>query len=236
VQLVIAMAVLAALSYLAATIGAPLVDQRLVQLDAVLGFDWDSAAQWVGQRPILDRVLRYAYDSIAVQPAVLILMGSLTRPSDRNSEAIWLFIITLLLACVIFAFTPALGKIGHVGTGYLKEIAELRSGNWSVLSYSRVEGIITFPSFHTTLALIFIYLARHNRWVLATFVPLNIVMILSIPTVGGHYLIDLFGGAAVAAISIPIVRTLRQHIAARRNLPHLLLAGLQTGPSASYGA
>jgi membrane-associated phospholipid phosphatase len=232
-QVMIATTVLLPLTYLAATSGFPLLDERLARLDAMLGFDWDTAAQWVGQRTIIDGIFRCAYDSMALQPAAVLLIGSLKRPGDRNGEAIWLFIVSLLITCAIFAFTPALGKIGHVGTGYLNVLADIRNGSWSVLSYDQVEGIVTFPSFHTTMALIFIYVVRRERWALALFGPLNVVMILSIPTVGGHYLIDLFGGGAVAAISIGIVRFLRQRIA-RRTIRDFQFASVQA-PAHSAG-
>jgi membrane-associated phospholipid phosphatase len=215
VQVMAATTVLLPLTYLAATTGFPLLDDALARLDAMLGFDWDAAARWVGQRPMIDWVLGCAYASMPMQAAAVLLIGSLRRPGDRNGEAVWLLIVSLLITCAIFAFTPALGKIGHVGTGYLNILAEIRGGSWSVLSFDRSEGIVTFPSFHTALAIIFIYIVRHDRWALAVFAPLNILMILSTPTIGGHYLVDLFGGAAVAIISILAVHALRQHLAER---------------------
>jgi membrane-associated phospholipid phosphatase len=232
VQVLVVTSVLLPLTYLAAATGFPLLDDRLAQLDALFGFDWDTAARWVANRPALDWVLRYAYDSMPVQGAAVLMIGSLKRPGDRNGEVIWLLIVSLLLTCAIFSFTPALGKIGHVGTGYLNVIAELRSGSWAVMSYHQAEGIITFPSFHTTLAIILTYAVRDVRWALAILVPLNILMVLSTPTVGGHYLVDLFGGAVVAAVSIAVVLSLRRRIA-RRLVRPVPRAGLQ--PSLSTG-
>jgi membrane-associated phospholipid phosphatase len=74
------------------------------------------------------------------------------------------------------------------------------------MSYNHDEGIVTFPSFHATLAIILTYAVRHYRWALAVIAPLNCLMILAIPTVGGHYLVDLFGGAAVAGLAILLVQ------------------------------
>jgi membrane-associated phospholipid phosphatase len=53
--------------------------------------------------------------------------------------------------------------------------------------------------------------ARLHRWTLAAFAPFNVLMLVSIPPIGGHYVIDLCGGAAVAVFSIFIVRLVRQH-------------------------
>ena len=215
-QVMVATTVLLPLTYLAATTRFPLLDDHLAQLDALIGFHWDAVAQWVRQRPMIDWVLQCAYASCPVQASALLLIGSIKRPDDRNSEAIWLLIVSLLITTAIFAFTPALGKIGHVGTAYLNVLEQIRGGNWSVLSFDRAEGIVTFPSFHTTLAILFTYLVRHDRWALAIFGPTNVLMILSTPTVGGHYLVDLFGGASVAIVSVVVVRALRARIAGPR--------------------
>jgi len=207
-QLLVAMTALLPLTYLAATTGFPLVDGSLVRLDAMVGFDWNSAAHWVGERPMIDWIFVRAYSSIPYQAAVIFLIGSFKL--DRNSEVLWLFMIGVLITCAIFTFTPAEGKIGHVGTGYVDLLREIRTGRWSTMEYNQSEGIVTFPSFHTTLAIILTYVVRHYRWALAVFAPLNGLMLLAIPTVGGHYLVDLFGGAAVAGLTIFLVPFIRR--------------------------
>ena len=123
----------------------------------------------------------------------MLLIGSLTRPGDRNGEAIWLFIVSLLGVTAVSVFVPAIGKVGDLGTGYVDIITEIRSGHWSSFTYDRSDGIITFPSFHTVLAIILTYVVRHHWWALVFVAPLNALLILSTPTVGGHYLVDLLG-------------------------------------------
>jgi len=213
IQLCFTLLVLLPLPFLAATTGLPLLDATLAQLDAIIGFDWDNAARWVNERPLLDLVLQIAYNTIFFQAGVVLLIGSIKRPGDRNSEFMWLLIVSMLITCAIFAFTPAVGKIGQVGTHYVQVLSELRAGHWSIMDYERPEGIVTFPSFHTTIAILLTYLVRRERWALAVFAPLNVLMILSTPTVGGHYLVDLFGGAAVAWFSIGLLRSGRRHLA-----------------------
>jgi hypothetical protein len=207
-QLLVALTVLLPLSYLAATAGFPLLDDKLAHLDAMLGFDWDGAARWVGERPVVDWVLQRAYASIPYQAAAVLLIGSFRL--DRNSEILWIFLVSCLMTFAIFAFTPAAGKVGQLGTGYLDLLMEIRRGDWSTVSYNQAEGIVTFPSFHTTLAIVLTYAVRHYRWALAVFVPLNCLMILAIPTVGGHYLVDLFGGAVVAGLAMLLVSLIRR--------------------------
>ena len=207
-QVLAVLAALLPLTYLAATTGFPLVDDRLVHLDAMVGFDWNSAAQWVRERPAIDWIFQQAYFCVPYEAAVVLMIGSFKL--ERNGELIWLFIVSGMITCVIFAFTPALGKIGHLGTGQIDILSEIRRGDWSIMDYNRAEGIVNFPSFHTTLAIILTYSVRHYRWALAVFAPINGLMLLAIPTVGGHYLVDLLGGAAVAGLAILLVHLLRR--------------------------
>ncbi len=212
-QLLAAMTVMLPLTYLATGVGFPLQDAALARLDALIGFEWHAAAQWVAARPWLDWTLQQAYFSLVAQGAAALMICSIARPGDRNGEAIWLFLVSLLITTVISVFVPAIGMIGHVGMGYVELVTQIRDGSWAVMSFGKAEGIITFPSFHTTLAIILTWVVRHNLWALAVFAPLNALMILATPTVGGHYLVDLFGGAVVAAVSIPLVNRLRARIA-----------------------
>jgi len=199
-QLIAALLALIPVTYLMATTNFPLIDELLAKSDAIVMFNWDSVAEWVADRPILDSLSWLIYHSIGVQLIVALWIGS--RKLDRNDELLWLFIGSLLLTSVISAFTPAEGKIGHLGPAYRDLLLKIRSGEW-VMHYGLTNGIITFPSFHTTLAVIVIYAVRHSgRIVLGTFVLLNLLMLLSIPTVGGHYLADMIGGAIVAGVSI----------------------------------
>ena len=171
-------------------------------------------------RPIGSPITRRSIGSFSVRTLVYIikalwysLIGSVSRPGDRNGELIWQFCISLVLTCAIFVFTPALGHVAHIGTGWMKTLTMIRNGEWAALDFSHIEGIVSFPSFHTTLAILLVYAVRHHRWALAVLFPLNMLLIVATLSVGGHYLVDLPAGAAVAAISIAATRLLRQHLA-----------------------
>jgi PAP2 superfamily len=105
-QLTLALKAFAPLTYLAAASGYPLVDGALTRFDAtVFGFDWDAEANWVAAHPMLDWLLRRAYFSLYYQGALVFLIGSVSRPGDRNGEIIWQFCISLVLTCAIFLFS-----------------------------------------------------------------------------------------------------------------------------------
>ena len=202
-QLVVAVKAFTRLIYLAAASGYPLVDSTLTRLDAMLfGFEWYVEANWAANYPVLDWLLQRAYSSLYYQGALAFLIGSVSRPGDRNGELIWQFCISLVLTCAIFVFTPALGHVAHIGTGWMKTLTMIRNGEWAALDFSHIEGIVSFPSFHTTLAILLVYAVRHHRWALAVLFPLNVLLIVATLSVGGHYLVDLPAGAAVAVIKV----------------------------------
>ena len=234
-QLSLALKAFTPLTYLAAAAGYPLVDGALTRFDSALGFDWYAEANWVASHPAVDWLLRHAYFSLYYQGALVLVIGSLSRPGDRNGEIIWLFCISLALTCAIFVFTPALGHVAHIGTGWMTTLMMIRSGEWTALDFSHVEGIISFPSFHTTLAILLVYAVRQHRWALAALVPLNMLLIVATLSVGGHYLVDVAAGAAVAAVSIAATRRLRRRLAERPlgALPDLAdsASGFRAGPS-----
>jgi membrane-associated phospholipid phosphatase len=209
-QLIAVAQIFMPVSYLAATAGAhvPLLDTTLSWLDATLfGFDWNAADRWVADRPAIEGVLLAAYHTMFFQALALLVLGSLLRPCERNAELIWLALVSLTITMAVFAFTPALGMAGRIGNGHIDLLEEIRSGNFTIPSNKRMEGIVNFPSFHTTLAVLYPYVAgRLHKRLLLVFLPLNTTMILSIPVIGGHYLVDLFGGTAVAFVSIVTVR------------------------------
>lgn len=64
--------------------------------------------------------------------------------------------------------------------------------------------------------MLFPYSVRRTRWAFWILAPLNAAMILSTPSVGGHYLVDVIAGCLVAGISIMLVRTIRGRTARAR--------------------
>jgi membrane-associated phospholipid phosphatase len=83
------------------------------------------------------------------------------------------------------------------------------------------------PSFHTILGVLFAYALRHVRYIFSFSVALNLVMIASTPTQGGHYLADLLGGLAVAAATIAIVRISTNLLSGREAQSHARLKQIE---------
>jgi hypothetical protein len=202
-------AVGAIFTYAAATMQMPLHDVELTQIDAILGFDWMRWAKFVAAHGILHRVLAIAYGAMLPQIVGSIVYLAHTEQQDRNRELLYMSMLALVVTTLISGMVPALGPNFHfhrIRHDYSEVLLELRSGTVSTFALGDMKGIIALPSFHTVMALLFIYVHRPPS---GSFLPaaiLNAIMLLSLPSQGDHYLSDVVAGFGVAALSITIVR------------------------------
>ena len=75
-----------------------------------------------------------------------------------------------------------------------------------------MEGIVTMPSYHTVMAVLLTYAFRRTGLVGYGIATLNLVMLLSIPPIGGHYLVDVLAGGALALGAIAVQRASRHGV------------------------
>lgn len=197
------------LTYLGATCALPLQDAALSQFDHALGFEWVAWRNTVLAWPLLYWPLFLAYASLMPQIVFSVLFFPAVGLNGRSIELILLTWLTLLPTTLISALTPALGPFATFGgeeATYLPHLLELRAGGPWHFNLIAMQGIITMPSYHTVLAVLFTYAFRGTGpvgWVIAA---LNGLMLLSIPPIGGHYLVDMVGGGAVAILCILLSR------------------------------
>jgi len=100
-----------------------------------------------------------------------------------------------------------------IGPAHIEALNEARAGSWTTLDFTKANGIVTFPSFHAIFAVIFTYAVRRVRWAFAIMAPLNAMMLMSTPTVGGHYLVDAAAGIAVAVAVIVLTKAIQRRTA-----------------------
>ena len=173
------------LSYLAYTIPNPLMDSALMAADAQLGFNFSSLYAWFLKHGNWNTFFTSIYNSIIFQITFIFLYFGLVGKGLYLQRFLMLFMISILPTILLGCFYPAIGP--HLWLNFpppdflekaISYLFELRSG---VLDLTQEQGIIIFPSFHTTLSLLFIYIFRHeNKALFAFFGLLNLLMIFSI--------------------------------------------------------
>ncbi len=195
------------LIYLAAVSGSrfPMRDDELKYFDSLLGFDWYSVYFWLSRHPILDDILAIIYGTVYFQVLFIIIFNSIFNPGHCNAEFITLSFISIVITSFLFSFVPAAGMIGKFDMDFLIRLWDIRNGS-TVMSYSCTSSMISFPSFHTVIAILIPYSLRHHHWCLIPVLLINVVMLVAISPDGGHYIADILAGAAVAVTSILMVR------------------------------
>jgi hypothetical protein len=205
----------AVLSYLGASCALPLQDETMERLDLALGFDWSAWRNALLERPALYRLLVVAYNTLFSQYLLVVIYFSKRDKFARIEELMLLMCATLVPTVLIAAIWPALGPFAVHGVGdlaYLRDLLALRAGGpWHFESLA-MQGIITMPSYHTVLAVLFTYAFRRTGLFGYAIATLNLAMLLSIPPVGGHYLVDVLAGGALALGAIAVWRASRHGV------------------------
>lgn len=210
----------ALLSYILASWGGALWDDRFDVADLALGLDWRAYLVWLNGRPLLGQVLQASYLTLMPQ---MILAVVLLGFSGRIA-ALRVFVAATILsgvACIVISGAmPAMGTFVHYGLGptdypnltpaasflHVADLQALRDGSMTILSLSDAQGIITFPSYHAALAVIFAASFWQVRPLRLPGAALNGTMLAATPINGGHYFVDVIAGVLIAAAALWVVR------------------------------
>jgi membrane-associated phospholipid phosphatase len=188
------------LTYLCATCALPFQDAFLANIDRAIGFEWLQLRKIVIESPLLYWILFVTYASLFWQIVLSILYFPANEKTERGRELLILAVLTMIPTAVISALFPALGPL--TDGPHVAHMLSLRAeGPWE-FSLLSMEGIITMPSYHTVLAVLFTYAYRGAGMIGWSIAGLNLVMLLSIPPIGGHYLSDMIAGGVIAVLCI----------------------------------
>ncbi|MES2071425.1 MAG: phosphatase PAP2 family protein [Pseudomonadota bacterium] len=200
------------LQYLAVTLNPPVVDAQLAAWDKLIGFDWAQAFLWVRGSRVLSAVLQIAYASLLLQFIAIPWFLGLSGRAQHLREFVSCIMLSSLLLLLVSAGFPAHSAFTYYGLGSEAELQTishfdlLRNGTMRVFDIDNIQGLISIPSYHAALAVILTYVLRDCRPLFLLASALNLVMILSTPTEGGHYLVDTFAGLGLAAVTIAAMR------------------------------
>lgn len=200
------------LSYLCITLNPPLIDEDLIRLDRMLGFDWLAAYQWVKAHEQIRKVLEFAYTSVSIQFLAIPLILGVLRRRNNLLDFLSILILSSIFHLLISTPLPAASEFIHFHitdpntVSSVSHYAVLRDGTMRTFDLRAMQGLVSMPSFHTTLAVLFAYSVRGVRWLRWPALLLNIVMIVSCPTQGGHYLVDVITGFLQGVVAIAFVR------------------------------
>ncbi|BAL26406.1 hypothetical protein AZKH_4126 [Azoarcus sp. KH32C] len=228
----------AILTYLAAYMRAPLYDTQFSELDRAIGFSWLAWFELTRANIVLDTLLRLAYHSLIVQILVSIILFAHAERTSRNRELFWTAVIALVITSALSDVFPAAGTFYHFNIElaravHLPHLLNLLAGTQAGFSFDDMQGIVTFPSYHAAMAIIFMYVHRGQRVLFPLITALNALMLLSTPTHGGHYLVDIIAGCIVALVSIALLRYAVNDLSRTKASVFLSPRGIGASPTSS---
>ena len=182
---------------------------------ALFGFNWNTDAPAMTSNPLIGHMLSYAYVSLNWQPVLMVGYLFLVGQSQRFWQALTATAIALAICISVFPFSPAVGGYVHFeiprmsvpdvwvasAWHYPEVLRSLKDGSLDTLGYKALEGIVAMPSFHAAASIIlaWTFWTTLLRWPL---VALNAVMLVSSVPIGGHYIVDVVAGTAVAVLAL----------------------------------
>jgi hypothetical protein len=197
--------------YAAVTAGRPLTDVVLARADAALGVHVPALVAWVAQHQVARIILIGAYGCFL--PEILILPVVLAVLGDRRG--LWSFVlqyqlwwsvalagITLWPAAIAFAYFGIVPIVGEVVMA--AHVQALHAGAFATFSFATVQGLISMPSFHVSLALLAVWSCRRHRALCFGLATINAIMIVATAMLGQHYVVDVVASLLLFPIGMAI--------------------------------
>lgn len=233
-------------NYFLLTVAGARIDAPLAAIDRAMGIDWPAMMAFAAAHPFANRLLEIGYNSVL--PQIILLIAWLA--AQRHSAEIYKFCLALAVGAAITVFFwtafPSFGAFSvydlpqavssrltvALDSHYARDLVHLLATGPGHISPQQVKGLIGFPSFHAVLALLVVWYAwslARLRWLI---VGLNVVVLVGTPIQGGHHVVDVIAGFAVAAASVAVAGSVAR---AKLLAPSPRLAGavtdLQPNPS-----
>lgn len=199
--------------FLAARCSAPLQDAALARIDAALGLEVPAVVRFIQGHPRAGRFLAVCYDTLLPMVTLAIMVPPLCGRMKAAKEYALGNVLAAALCLPLFAVFQAEGPWAYyefeanpTQDNYLKVFALVRTEPTYVVDLRYRDGLITFPSFHTALAVLAacaLWPIPYLRWPAAA---LAVLITVSTVTTGWHYLADVLAGLLVAALANMMAR------------------------------
>lgn len=208
--------VIAILIYLRFPFDVPMIDDRLMAIDAALfGYSWQGFTTAIAAYPILGKVIGAIYGtSLAQLFLVIFILGFMGRLIDLHRLLIT-GTFSLLMAVGFWWIWPSIGPSAYVSLPLEVETAlglvhghaegnmllQMATTGVPLITPEVVMGTIAFPSYHTVMLCLSVGFVW-KTWAFWPLVLLNIGMAPSILSHGGHHLSDMLGGFVAFALAL----------------------------------
>lgn len=194
----------------------PMIDQRLIAMDAALGYDWAAFLRLLAEWPAFGRLLSWVYAAAIPQLVVVIFALALQGRERALHRFLWVGVGGMAITVLIWHVMPSVGPSPYyeipaeaalinlvVDADYAARLMDYAMHGAPVIRPDIVIGVVAFPSFHMFMACMGLWFARGTR----IFPAMVIVSLLMIPATlghGGHHLSDLIASLFLFAALVAV--------------------------------
>ena len=200
-------------SYFLAANQAPLHDALMVEIDGFLGFRWPVFFDWMNHHAMVATALFYLYHSMLIEVALILFVVGAFYPR-RPNRLITALVFSVVLTFCVFASFPVAGPFFYFQhldlpvAGYELHYLKMRAHALPSIPMNDLRGIISFPSFHVSSAVILAYLFRGVPVLFPLAIAVNVGMSVGALFIGGHYLSDALAGLVVGGFTVVVLQWL----------------------------
>ncbi|MDB5490235.1 MAG: hypothetical protein JWO78_84 [Micavibrio sp.] len=213
------------LNHLTYRFAFPYTDVPLIAAEAFFILPWKSYFIFALEHRTFLQILFGAYALLGALSLGFFLSLMLSGQRLRGEFYVAAYFLTAILCILIGILFPTRGPFLSMLAGQVPKelmgnlvfnayhvayLEKLRIAGPLVLRLNDLPGLTCFPSFHTAAAIVFAWSSRNTSYFRMILIY-AIVMIASTPIVGGHYFIDLFGGAVIAVITLLSLQRTRRY-------------------------
>jgi membrane-associated phospholipid phosphatase len=209
----------------------PLADHWLAAADSSLGFDWFAMVRYLQINDTVLAAAEYLYHALTWQPGLVVLLLVITRQRGRCWTFLTAWGIALVITLAIWPLLPALStfphyRVPHTALPHMVSrlpwavpgvVEPIRAGTLRTIDVNSFIGLISFPSFHAAGATLVGWAMLRTRLLWLPFALLNLGVVSSALVDGGHYLVDLIAGCAVAGLSIGLAKVIMVGRSSKQN-------------------
>ncbi len=182
-------------------------DELLIQLDYMIFKTHPTVALEQFTTPIITELLQLSYTSYYFLPVILGVTLKIKREKAQFDRGIFLVILCFFLSFIGYILVPAIGPrftLNHLqGTElhgvFLRDIID------STLNTLEGVKMDAFPSGHTAVTLVVLYLAyKFQKSLFWIFLPLVLALLVSTVYLRYHYVVDVIAGILLFVFTIYI--------------------------------
>ncbi|WGV14781.1 phosphatase PAP2 family protein [Fuscovulum ytuae] len=190
----------------------PTIDQKLIAVDAALGYDWAEFVTLLMAWPAFGYVLAWVYAAAIPQLVVVIAVLAAQEREQALHRFLWVGVVGMAITVGVWHVLPSVGPSPYhaipagaerialiVDADYAALLMRYAAEGMPVIRPDLVIGVVAFPSFHMFMACMGLWYARGT----AVFPAMVIISGLMIPATlghGGHHLSDLIAAVLLFAV------------------------------------